>query len=66
MNLAGLGARVTVMGFGGGDADQYALEALLHTAGVKFSILACPGTLTTSKLRVLAGHQQLLYMDCEW
>ena len=65
MNLAGLGAQVTVLGFGGGDADQYALEALLHTAGVKFSILACPGTPTTSKLRVLAGHQQLLRMDCE-
>ncbi len=29
MNLAGLGARVTVMGFGGGDDDQRTLEALL-------------------------------------
>ena len=65
MNLAGLGARVTVMGFGGGDDDQYALEGRLRAAGVKFSIVACPGTPTTSKLRVLAGHQQLLRMDCE-
>jgi len=65
MNLAGLGARVTVMGFGGGDDDQFALEGLLHDAGVQCSIVACPGSPTTSKLRVLAGHQQLLRMDCE-
>ena len=64
MNLAGLGARMTVIGFGGGDANQYVLEARLDTTGVKFSILACPGTPTTSKPRVPAGHQQLLRMDC--
>src|SRR5271165_4611638 len=33
MNLAGLGAQVTVMGFGGGDEDQRKLESLLHNAG---------------------------------
>ncbi len=65
MNLAGLGARVTVMGFGGGDDDQHELEALLRDAGVQCSIVACPGSPTTSKLRVLAGHQQLLRMDYE-
>jgi len=65
MNLAGLGARVTVMGFGGGDDDQYALEALLRDSGVKSVIVTCPGMPTTSKLRVLAGHQQLLRIDSE-
>ena len=65
MNLAGLGAQVTVMGFGGGDADQSALETRLRDAGVKFSNVACPGSPTTSKLRVLTGHQQLLRMDYE-
>src|ERR1035438_1770519 len=65
MNLAGLGARVTVMGFGGSDDDQQALEALLRVAGVKFSIVVCTDAPTTSKLRVLAGHQQLLRMDSE-
>ena len=65
MNLAGLGASVTVMGFGGGDEDQQVLEGLLRAAGVQFSIVACPGSPTTSKLRVLAGHQQLLRMDSE-
>lgn len=65
MNLAGLGARVTVMGFAGGDDDQETLERLLGQAGVKSAVIACPGVATTSKLRVLAGHQQLLRMDCD-
>jgi len=63
MNLAGLGARVTLMGFGGGDDDQHTLETLLAKAGVECSLIACPGVPTTSKLRVLAGHQQLLRLD---
>ena len=63
MNLAGLGAQVTVMGFGGGDDDQRRLEALLREVGIKSLIVTCPGVPTTSKLRVLAGHQQLLRLD---
>jgi len=65
MNLAGLGAQVTVMGYGGGDDDQRALESLLSAAGVSVGMVACPGVPTTSKLRVLAGHQQLLRLDTE-
>ena len=52
MNLAGLGTRVTLMGFGGGDDDQQVLERLLRAAGVQFYVVACPGSPTTSKLRV--------------
>ncbi len=65
MNLAGLGAHVTLLGFGGGDDDQRALETRLQAAGVTVSIVACPGVPTTSKLRVIAGHQQLLRLDSE-
>jgi D-beta-D-heptose 7-phosphate kinase / D-beta-D-heptose 1-phosphate adenosyltransferase len=65
MNLVGLGARVTLMGFGGGDDDQRTLETLLTEAGVKSSVMACPGVPTTSKLRVLAGRQQLLRLDTD-
>jgi D-beta-D-heptose 7-phosphate kinase / D-beta-D-heptose 1-phosphate adenosyltransferase len=65
MNLAGLGARVTVIGFAGGDDDQERLETLLREAGVNSFVVACPDVPTTSKLRVLAGHQQLLRMDCD-
>ena len=56
MNLAGLGAQVTVMGYGGGDDDQRALESLLSAAGVSVGMVACPGVPTTSKLRVLADR----------
>ena len=65
MNLAGLGARVEVMGFAGGDEDQATLETLLREGGVRSAVVACSGVPTTSKLRVLAGHQQLLRMDCD-
>ncbi len=65
MNLAGLGARVTLLGFGGDDDDQRALETRLTAAGVNVSIVACPGVPTTTKMRVLAGHQQLLRLDNE-
>src|SRR5271165_121560 len=65
MNLAGLGAHVTVMGYGGGDEDQRMLEGLLAQAGVKSSVVVCSNAPTTSKLRVLAGHQQLLRLDSE-
>ncbi len=56
---------MTLLGFGGGDDDQRALETLLTAAGVDVSVIACPGVPTTSKLRVLAGHQQLLRLDNE-
>jgi D-beta-D-heptose 7-phosphate kinase/D-beta-D-heptose 1-phosphate adenosyltransferase len=65
MNLAGLGARVTVVGFGGGDAEQRDLEALLAIGRVQHEIVACPGSPTTTKVRVLAGHQQLLRLDTD-
>lgn len=65
MNLAGLGAQVTLMGFGGGDQDHHALEALLAETGVAVSLVVCPNVPTTSKLRLLAGHQQLLRLDNE-
>lgn len=65
MNLAGLGVQATLLGIGGGDEDQRTLECLLSDAGVKSSIAVCPATRTTSKLRVLAGQQQLLRLDCD-
>ncbi len=65
MNLASLGARVTVGGFGGGDKEQRQLEALLAEAGVEPILTAVPGTSTTSKLRILGDNQQMLRLDSE-
>ncbi len=65
MNLAGLGARVTLLGFAGGDSDQQALEELLEAAGVCSMLTRTSGIPTTSKLRILSGNQQMLRLDTE-
>lgn len=65
MNLAGLGACVTVCGFGGGDPEQERLEALLADAGVEPLLTAVAGSPTTAKLRILAANQQIMRLDTE-
>jgi D-beta-D-heptose 7-phosphate kinase / D-beta-D-heptose 1-phosphate adenosyltransferase len=64
MNLAGLGACVTVCGFAGDDPEQQRLESLLAEAGVEPLLTAVTGT-TTTKLRVLSGNQQMMRLDTE-
>ena len=63
MNLSGLGARTTLVGIGGDDDDQRALDKLLLEGGITVSMVARPGSPTTTKLRILAGHQQMLRLD---
>jgi D-beta-D-heptose 7-phosphate kinase/D-beta-D-heptose 1-phosphate adenosyltransferase len=65
MNLAGLGASVTLVGFGGGDREQHTLEALLADEGVEPCFLTVPGAPTTTKLRILSGHQQMMRLDMD-
>ena len=65
MNLAGLGACVTLLGFAGGDREQEALEALVAAEGIEPDLTPVPGAPTTTKLRVLCGHQQILRLDTE-
>ncbi|HEV2272601.1 MAG TPA: bifunctional D-glycero-beta-D-manno-heptose-7-phosphate kinase/D-glycero-beta-D-manno-heptose 1-phosphate adenylyltransferase HldE [Acidobacteriaceae bacterium] len=65
MNLAGLGARVTLLGFAGGDSEQAALDRLLQAAGVASLLTQTSGVPTTSKLRILGGNQQMLRLDTE-
>jgi D-beta-D-heptose 7-phosphate kinase/D-beta-D-heptose 1-phosphate adenosyltransferase len=65
MNIAGLGAAVTVIGTGGGDAEQETLEQLLLAANVRNSIVPVVGGTTTSKLRIIAGTQQIVRVDDE-
>ncbi len=65
MNVAGLGARATVIGFAGDDEDSASLAALLQSGGVNAHLIAVPGTPTTSKLRVLGGSQQMMRLDIE-
>jgi D-beta-D-heptose 7-phosphate kinase/D-beta-D-heptose 1-phosphate adenosyltransferase len=65
MNLAGLGASVTVIGFAGGDREQTALEALLRERRVEPILVPVHRVPTTSKLRILCGHQQMMRLDSE-
>ena len=65
MNLAGLGARVSVAGFAGGDEEQRTIESLLREAGVKSSLHPVPAVPTTTKLRILSGGQQMMRLDRE-
>ncbi|MGA8876872.1 MAG: PfkB family carbohydrate kinase, partial [Candidatus Korobacteraceae bacterium] len=65
MNLAGLGARVTLVGFAGGDREQQTLETLLADQGIEPSLITIPTVPTTTKLRILSGHQQMMRVDSE-
>jgi D-beta-D-heptose 7-phosphate kinase / D-beta-D-heptose 1-phosphate adenosyltransferase len=65
MNLAGLGASVMLVGFAGGDREQQRLESLLADEGIEPSLLTVPNTPTTTKLRILSGHQQMMRLDTE-
>ena len=58
MNIAGLGARVTLAGFVGQDEERTILEACLAKAGVDAELTAVPGHPTTSKLRILGGNNR--------
>jgi D-beta-D-heptose 7-phosphate kinase/D-beta-D-heptose 1-phosphate adenosyltransferase len=65
MNLAGLGACVTVAGFGGGDDEQRRLESMLAEAGVEPALTKVEAIPTTTKLRIFSGNQQMMRLDME-
>jgi D-beta-D-heptose 7-phosphate kinase / D-beta-D-heptose 1-phosphate adenosyltransferase len=65
MNLAGLGACVTVCGFAGDDPERERLETLLADAGVEPVLTTIPSASTTTKLRILSGDQQMMRLDTE-
>lgn len=64
MNVAALGAHVTLLGLVGEDEPAAMLAQLLHQAKVKFQF--APTSLPTiTKLRILSQHQQLIRLDFE-
>lgn len=65
MNIAGLGARVMLLGFVGQDEDRLRLEECLRSSSVDAHLTLVPGHPTTSKLRILGGNQQILRLDTE-
>ncbi len=65
MNVAGLGARATVVGFAGDDEDRIALAEALAAGGVEAWLIVAAGSPTISKLRILGGNQQIVRLDIE-
>ena len=65
LNIAALGAKVSLLGVVGDDEPGKALNTSLSDAGVDCDFLTTPGLPTVTKLRVLSRHQQLIRLDFE-
>jgi len=65
MNVVGLGAKATVIGFVGEDEDAKVLTEDLTASGVNACLVSVPDFPTTSKLRILSDNQQMLRVDFE-
>lgn len=65
LNVASLGARVSLIGIAGQDEAGEVLARSLAAAGVDCRLLTPPGARTITKLRVISRHQQLIRLDFE-
>lgn len=65
MNVAKMGAKASLFGFCGNDADGDRLTACVKEAGIDACLTVVPTHPTTSKLRILGGRQQMLRLDTE-
>jgi D-beta-D-heptose 7-phosphate kinase/D-beta-D-heptose 1-phosphate adenosyltransferase len=64
-NLARLGCKVHIVGITGQDEDRQRLCRLLTDAGINHTGLIGINRPTTTKLRVIGGHQQMIRLDFE-
>jgi len=65
MNIAGLGARVTLAGFVGDDSEGTTLVQKLRDAKIRSEFCVTKNRPTISKTRILGGRQQMLRLDVE-
>lgn len=65
LNIAALGAQVSLVAVTGADEVAQTLAAQLGAAGVRCLFHSVPGMATVTKLRVLSRHQQLIRLDFE-
>lgn len=66
MNLVGLGANVSIVSLLGQDAEGELLRKLLVDSGIDTKgIMIDSSRPTTTKTRILGGHQQMLRLDSE-
>ena len=64
-NIALLGANVSVAGFVGDDAHCRTLLDKLTARGIDYAGLVHTDRPTTTKIRIIGGHQQMLRLDFE-
>ncbi len=64
-NVASLGARATLVGRIGEDADGRDIVDLLEASDIDCSLVRAPGVPTTSKTRVVSGAHQVARIDRE-
>ena len=65
LNIASLGASVTLAGVVGNDDASEILRNILEQHGINQQFEVFPGYKTITKLRVLSRHQQLIRLDFE-
>ncbi|MGK2915532.1 MAG: D-glycero-beta-D-manno-heptose-7-phosphate kinase, partial [Porticoccaceae bacterium] len=65
LNIAALGAGVSLIGVVGRDGAAQALHARLHAVGIHTDFQEAADKPTITKLRVISRHQQLLRLDFE-
>ena len=65
LNLAALGAEVSLFGLIGNDETGEELSQVLKTSGVDARLVVLAELNTISKLRILSRHQQLIRLDQE-
>jgi D-beta-D-heptose 7-phosphate kinase/D-beta-D-heptose 1-phosphate adenosyltransferase len=65
LNIAALGAQVTLMGLSGNDDASQKLQEQLTAANVAHLIKKIDNVPTITKLRVISRHQQLIRLDFE-
>jgi len=65
LNAADLGLEVAVCGFVGDDPAGERLCAIMEQAGVRVRGIVRAGARTTTKTRIIGGHQQMLRLDEE-
>jgi D-beta-D-heptose 7-phosphate kinase/D-beta-D-heptose 1-phosphate adenosyltransferase len=65
MNLAKLGAAVSLLGFAGGDLDETLLLTSLEANRIESQFVSCAGFPTITKTRIVGGRQQMLRLDSE-
>ncbi len=65
LNIAALGAKVTLLGIAGQDEASESLKQQLTHSGVNHEILQFQDIPTITKLRVISRHQQLIRLDFE-